>query len=376
MSGMKSIFSLLLLVLVTATGCKTEKEEAALPVLDLGAVIGKQVADTFTWNGIAKRITYIPLPTSSDTLLGMAQLVHIGPKFYGMVDQKTGTIFCTDKKGKIVHAFSHRGQGPGEYNMLTYVYMNPEETAIGVFDQRSNKHILYDFEGNLIQETSLKGTETGMPLLARSDYMVLKGQMINASHKLYITGSDLTVRQRLFPGDKTLTDNERLCLTWQLNFCRNRDRAIVHYANEDTVFAISAEGMQPLCLLKKGAYRLPLEEAKKPMEITPEGSPYLLSIGLSTVSDYYLITYLRENCMYDEIWSKKNNQILSRTSNENGQWGFPLTLPSGKEVCLNPRSLYISGNTVAAFIEASAAAEGQVPNVHEDDNPVLVVMEI
>ncbi len=365
----------LLVILSVVAGCKrvSDGNNTSLPVLDMGATIGKQVPDTFTWNSVAKKITYVPISTSPDALFGSAQLVHIDNDFYCMVDHQTGTIFYSDKTGKIIHSFSRKGQGPGEYAGLTYVSMNSEDSTIRVFDQRSEKYIVYDLAGNCLKETLMKDKGLNTVHLLSNDFAVAKGRTAG-NHKLFITDEDLNIRKNLFPLDTTLTEMERLSMIWQLNYCRNRDRLIVHFANEDTVFSVTKNGAQPVCIFKKGKYTLPEEDAKKPMEITP--SPYIRSMWFSYVSDYYLITYLFENNIYDEIWSRTDARIVSRLLCENGEWGFPFCLPSGKKVLLNTRSLYIKDNIVASFIDAATAAEEGIADVGEDDNPVLVVMEL
>lgn len=364
-------------VLSISTGCKMNPSEnkAALPILDLGAAIGKQTPDTFTWNNIAKQITYVPISTSSDALFGSTQLVHMDRDCYYMVDHKTQAIFRTDKSGKVMSSILKKGQGPGEYNVLSYVHVNMADSIIQVLDQRGDEYIVYDLAGNLIQDIYLKEKNIGMPILVSDNYMVARGRE-ETDHKLYITDKDLNIQERLFPIDTALTEMERLCLAGQINFCRNRDLAVVNFANEDTVFAVTEEGVQPLCIFEKGEYGLPEEEATKMMEMTPQGSPYIRTMWLSSVPDYYLITYMLKNVFYDEVWSKADNRIVARFSNENGEWGIPFCLPSGKKIRLNSRSLYINGNIVAAFIDAATAAEGEVVGVDEDDNPVLVVMEL
>lgn len=374
---MKTILSTTLLIILSiGAGCQMspEKKEVSLPVFDLGAAIGKHVSDTFTWNSIAKRITYVPVSSASNVILGSAQPVYIGKDFNCMVDHKTSTIFRTDKAGNIIHSFSRKGQGPGEYLMLTYVHVNPQESSIWVYDQKSNKYVIYDLEGSLKQEISLKEREINTPLLISDDYTVSVGQS-DAAYKLYITDKDLNIRENLFPVDTSRTEMERLFLIRQQNYCRNRDRIIVHYVNEDTVYAVDRTGLQPLCIFRKGASKLPDDEACKPMEITPQGSPYIRSMWLSAIPGYFLITYMRENHLFYEVWSQKDQQIISRFSNEDGKWGLPLRLPSGQTVRIDTRRLYIKDNILAASIDASTAAEGKVAGVHEDDNPVLVVME-
>ena len=181
------------------------------------------------------------------------------------------------------------------------------------------------------------------------------------------------IEKGMFPLDISLTDMERLCLIWRVNYCRNRDLAIVHYADEDTVFAVTKGGISPICILEKGAYKLPPEKAK---ELLAGDIPYLQAMGLSLISNYYVVSYIFKNRSYDEIWDKVNNRILSRFSNEGGKFGIPFRLPNGKRTWINTRYLYIDSNTVAFSIGADVASEGGVSGIDEDGNPVLVIMEL
>ena len=370
------LFSFFLVLLPVATGCRPPagKDAAALPVLDLGAAISTQAPDTFTLNTFARHITYVPVATSADALFGSARPVYIGDNYYCMVDNKTSTVFCTDKNGGIVHSFSHRGKGPGEYLTLTYVAVNPADSTVKVFDQRGRKFIVYDLDGRLLNEIPLEGKEIDTPVLIAGSYTVAKGQPMS-SHRLYITDPELNTRQRLFPADTTCTEMERMCLVWQLNWCQNRDRAIVNFAHEDTVYTVDSRGAAPLCIFKKGKYGLPEEVAREPMEITPEGSPYIRTMRLSVVPEYYLISYMLKDRFYDEVWSRSHNRIVSRFTNANGEAGYPFRLPSGKKLRIDAKSLYIDGKVAALCIPAATAAEEKLADVGEDDNPVLVVME-
>lgn len=372
-----TFFTLFLIVLSVGTGCKmnSDQDQKPLPVLDMEAAIGKQVPDTFTWNGIAKRITYVPISTPADKLFGSAQPVYVDNTMYCAVDHKTGTVFRTDKKGKVISSFSRKGHGPGEYNVLTYVHVNQVDSTIEVFDQRGGRHIVYDLDGNLIREIFLKEKGLDTPILISDNYIVARGQN-NTTHKLYIADKDFNIRKSLFPMDTTLTEMQRLNLTWQLNYCRNRDFAVINFANEDTVFTVTESGAQPLCIFKKGVYNIPEEELKNPTEASGFGSDYIRTMWLSSIPGYYLISYVRKDNFWDGIWRKSDNQIVSRFSNEDGEFGFPLRLPSGKKIRINARNLYIKGNLVVTSIDAIVAVEGKIPDVDEDDNPVLVVMEI
>ena len=249
-----------------------ESKQNPLPVLDFGKVIGKHVPDTFTWNSISKRIIYLPIATSSNTFFGTAQPVCVAENYCWIVDHKTSTIFQIDKKGNILNSFCRRGQGPGEYGMISYVHVNEQDSTIQVIDQRGKKYNIYDWGGRFIRDFSLKDKNIDLPLLISDNYIVARGQE-NIVHKLLVMDKELNIEKTLFPTDTTLTDMERLCLSWQVNFCRNRDQTIVHYADEDTVFSVTQNEIRPLCLIDKGAYKLPFDMAKKSL-------PTLLIFGV------------------------------------------------------------------------------------------------
>ena len=292
-------------VLFVLSNCQLDSDkQKKLPVLDLSATIEHFVPDTFVWNNVAKQISYIPVETTDGVLLALARPVYVGEDFCCMVDHKTSTVFRIDKKGKVLSFFSKKGQGPGEYVNLTYVHVEPKDRMICVYDQRRNKYIMYDWDGNLIREISFSEKKINTPFLIASDYAVVKGFESESECKLYLTDKSFTPIKELFPLDKSLTDMERLCLIWQINYCRNRDQAIIHYANEDTVFSVTKNGETSICILEKGTYKLPEEEARKVQEVTPNGSSYFRTMGVSSVSNYYVISYLFKTKLYDEVWDK------------------------------------------------------------------------
>lgn len=59
---MKNIRFITCVILLIASGCllSTDKKRV-LPVLDLGTTIGCSVPDTFVWNNVAKRVSYLPV---------------------------------------------------------------------------------------------------------------------------------------------------------------------------------------------------------------------------------------------------------------------------------------------------------------------------
>ena len=56
-----------MLILLITNGCRLGVDKKVdLPVFDFGVTIGKSVPDTFIWNNIAKRISYVPIEMTND----------------------------------------------------------------------------------------------------------------------------------------------------------------------------------------------------------------------------------------------------------------------------------------------------------------------
>ena len=74
------------------------------------------------------------------------------------------SLIRTDLDGEIQCSFSHVGQGPGEYSMLTDVTVNEKAKTVSIFDIKQQKLITYDFNGNLVREISAKEKGFDMPI--------------------------------------------------------------------------------------------------------------------------------------------------------------------------------------------------------------------
>lgn len=359
----------------TKVSLENKEIETEIPVVDLASVINQQVPDTFTWNSIAKNIQLIPISTSNKTLMGVSRgVIYMGEDYYIIAEYQTQTLYRVDMNGKIQKAFRHVGNGPGEYVYLTRISFNPEDSTIQVFDNGNQKRIFYDVNGNLRKEISLKDKEINSPLLIKDNYMVCRGNP-ESPYQLYITDNDLNIRQSLCPFDSTLTIWEKAATHLQTNRCNNMDMLLFNHAPSDSVFTVTDKGLTPLFILKKGKYAIPSTEVKNFINLVKQGDPHILSLQIHSIPGYYLICYLQNQQYREEIWRKSDNQIISRFISGNNEYGYPVTLPSGKTIRVSSSNMYNKGNKIALFIPAEDVT-GEIEGVKEDDNPVLLIMDI
>lgn len=302
----------------TKVSLENKEIETEIPVVDLASVINQQVPDTFTWNSIAKNIQLIPISTSNKTLMGVSRgVIYMGEDYYIIAEYQTQ---------------------------------------------------------NLRKEISLKDKEINSPLLIKDNYMVCRGNP-ESPYQLYITDNDLNIRQSLCPFDSTLTIREKAATHLQTNRCNNMDMLLFNHAPSDSVFTVTDKGLTPLFILKKGKYAIPSTEVKNFINLVKQGDPHILSLQIHSIPGYYLICYLQNQQYREEIWRKSDNQIISRFISTNNEYGYPVTLPSGKTIRVSSSNMYNNGNKIALFIPAEDVT-GEIEGVKEDDNPVLLIMDI
>ena len=83
-------------------------EGDTIPVLDFALAIHKQVPDTFMWNNVARKITYIPL-ASSHLMDGHPVIEYLDDDMCIIMEGKSQWINCVDYKGNFLNTFRHVG---------------------------------------------------------------------------------------------------------------------------------------------------------------------------------------------------------------------------------------------------------------------------
>lgn len=129
---------------------RTKVEGDTIPVLDFASAIHKQVPDTFMWNSVARKITYIPL-ASSHLMDGHPVIEYLDDDMCIIMEGKSQWINCVDYKGNFLSTFRHVGNGPGEYVNLSSVVYHSKDSTIRIFDNGSYKHIIYNKQGKFLR---------------------------------------------------------------------------------------------------------------------------------------------------------------------------------------------------------------------------------
>jgi hypothetical protein len=113
--------------LFTIFGCKQEQPRGTeLPVIDIVEGIEASEDTPMMWSEIADDITFIPLETTDECLIGDDYEICLKNNHIVVIDN-TSQIYLFDKTGKFIRKIGSRGQGPGEYLLPRFpVIVNDE----------------------------------------------------------------------------------------------------------------------------------------------------------------------------------------------------------------------------------------------------------
>jgi hypothetical protein len=231
------IFGFLMLCLLS--GCN----ESPIPNTTIETLVFEPEAskDFFDFATITDT-TYqiIPLETSPDFLIGEIEKIDIKNNKIIVFDWGSRAIFLFNLDGTKHKKIFKPGRGPGEYGEISA--MGANDSSIIVFDNILRKLLAFDFNGELIQETSLPNGLWATDIFS-----------FNNTFYLYASWhQDELGKSRLFSMDGILDqdfkaylpfDERPLCLGNSgpsYSLCNNNASLI--YSGCDTVFSISKEG--------------------------------------------------------------------------------------------------------------------------------------
>ena len=322
-------------------------EGDTIPVLDFASAIHKQVPDTFMWNNVARKITYIPL-ASSHLMDG-----------YPVIEYLDDDMCIINLSSIVLHS------------LVSY---------IRIFDNGSYKHIIYNKQGKFLREISLADSEFNYLLHMQGDTYFFRGSFSKGKSEIIVTDTTLRVKFPILPFDSTADYITRgaIMLNTTGEECAP-DICLFNHIYSDSVFLLTPDGLKLDFILRKGKYAPSLEDVKQFMKWN-QYDPFIKGLFIKTFPGYYYLQYTYKEQVLGEIWSRKTNQIVSRSIlTRPNQFttlrGIRFRFPSGTVIRLLPD--YISGNKIAFFIPADEAM-GEILGVkiREDDNPILMVMEL
>lgn len=378
-------FFMCLMILTTLPSCNQKRDntdtatnETALPVLNLAAQIEANVLDTFTWNSIQKKVTFIPLETTEASMIGHLSLSYIDDGVILIGDAKTYNILLFNIKGKCISHFNHQGNGPGEYFSINGLFFNPSDSTINVYDRQYENWITYTSTGKPLSSISTKKLFKGGVAYCKGNQIITSNS--SGKTRLSLFDQDFTLIKGVLPLDSTQSHQAYRPINFFSSTTWTKDIMLfTNTVETDTIWACTSD-VKPFFIVEKGKYVIPESERSDYFKAFLELNPtYPKDFHFDAFSHFVLMKYLYKGLIVAELWNLPSGKILSRCSLQNVVTkevfsdGFAYTLPSGNVIHALPA--YVTESKLV-FVLSPEDLMDEIPGLKEDDNPVLMVINL
>ncbi len=370
MSNMRVFVGLLMALLFSMCTSPKQKVGEGLPTLDVADALNAALPDTFTWNSITKNVRMIPLKT--EKLIGRNPVVkYFSEDLIIVSDNATYSVFVFDGEGREKVSFSHYGPGPKEYISMTRINYNEKDSLILLYDAGKKNLLRFDLEGKFVD---VKSADVGGIILQIDS----EGNMfsLNREGKSLVTAwnDDLQVLAEYLPFDTLYNDAQRLSCQMLAGKGTASDTFRFLPVLGDTVYSVTKEGINPVCVLDRSGYKCSSDELNKMIDVQ-DSDDYMNGELLYSFSSYFY--YIVRSVA--QLWNVHTGELLAWDKREiigpNFKYifGFRYVFPSGHEI-REWAFDYVYKNSGVFILQADECLD-DVEGLTADDNPVLLVLD-
>jgi hypothetical protein len=356
-------------------------EEQGTYVFDLENGIHK-FKDTILFNDLASDISYIPLETGKAFFLPASnyKFAKIDDAIYisGGIANSGSPIFRFDSLGRFVRQVTQQGRGPNEIIMMLEWHANSNTQQINIVDL-TGKMVIMKTESDEKRTVGINERQ-GLFIVPLNDSTFMSAQLSSLSgisnSYIYFTdeaGNLIHTIERYDELSNYATKmseyvQERPYEGYGLWPAYNGD-AIFHDIFNDTLYRVKSHSeITSHLVFKRGALSPRPEDTHK----IERKRKQVYIAGVKESGDYVFLSYHYGGEIWRDVWSKRDGRLLTHINygNSVADMFVPFALPDRSIVELPIVST--EKNIAYGILEAMDACTF-LPNVKEDDNPVIVV---
>ncbi len=143
------IFFSFLILIIIGISCKTKSESVNFKetiTININDEPIKKTSDIF------EKITYLPLETNDNVLIGNIGLIKKNNNTYLVYDESSELLFLYDSKGKYINKIDNKGKGPGEFIEISDFDIIKNKVVLLV---NRHKLIKYNLNGEFLNESRI-----------------------------------------------------------------------------------------------------------------------------------------------------------------------------------------------------------------------------
>lgn len=353
---------------------------------------GVDIVKPVSLSQIASDVEYIPLETSSRSLVGKVwENLVLTDEYIFVFGGTNSGFFQFDRKGKFIRKIAKKGQGPGEYVYLSSFIVNEKLRRIYILSSHTWRILVYDFEGNHIKDIQAPKDLRGLSQLDDSRFVTFKmNSSGNEEDRLIIFDSEGTVVQTFPHWEKFTVEG-----SWNGMIGAPTDRYLYSLNNQvrhkdfynDTLFTVTLDAMQPEYIIPLGKYAIPpekrFERIRGDMKVFNTYSDSYFRVNVIEAPAYLFFTYSSWN------FTKQQKQRLSLFDKRSGECFTAKDYLIQDDIReIHPfYPVTYSGNRLIGLIQPSDLIESKegtskwkeypaLKDLREDSNQVVVVVTL
>lgn len=337
-------------------------------------------------------ITYIPLETSEEALVGKIEAIYEWDNRFYIWDQQSEAIFIFSKQGKFITKIAKKGRGAEEYVQLKLFYLNPRNGGMYIRCDVSQSILHYNYNGEFVARIPCKFITAGFTILGQDTLVLYGGKLPNQEtfresfpdQFRYVMMKDNRIIKKDLPGryNETLTNvvgrrNQFVYFSDTTSFIESLGNEIYRVANDGSLI--------PRFSVDFGEYTFPLtfdtpddriagiiETEKK------DRDKWCRMYGIIETDDYLLVRYSFQGYGYKAIYSKQTQ----KTYNIGPIWLNDIdyiAMPSIHNSSNNYLLGSIEAHSIISGVEsphATARIKELAKNMDEMDNPVIAILKM
>jgi hypothetical protein len=346
---------------------------------------------------IAKEILFVPLETNPNCLLDndisrieiFDNNIFISDYIY---------IFIFDLNGKFIKRIGKLGKGPGEYikGFQTFL-IDKQNKHLIIFEMINNKMMVYDFDGNFIDEKPVDFMPGPTEWVNEESFAVYNNGYIYEKEPwkdYYILNSDAEILQK--NKFKKLADKRYGLMLYPVIFYRYK--GITRYKNpyESIIYEIySDKKPKPVYFIDYGKYEKYNDIDDVEIQVrnnvginrpNPESFEKIGILDISETDDYLFFYYGHQEQRKVGIYDKKEKTFYKLFDKEFKLFGFQDDMYGGLPVFpkngITGNMLYCHYNAyeIKKYLNKNSDLDPKlkkvVDSVDDTDNPVLMLVKL
>lgn len=164
-------------------GCSQPNNKKGITI-DLDNNVQKEIL----FSSFVDSISYIPLETTDDCLIGTIHDIIISDSIIFLLNGEQNCIFFFDRKGNYLRKIDRPGPGPGEYTIINQITYNEKKKCLAI---ASNKILEFDQNGSFIREFNTPFYASDLHLLNNGNYLLSNLKLTGTTKELVVLTDSL-----------------------------------------------------------------------------------------------------------------------------------------------------------------------------------------